>query len=99
MMVREMKINQAVSGLERSLENALDAAFRPVGPRPEYMNELRGKLMLAPDRPSEDEQLLKMMLGGVGVISALLLILASVKLVQNWRRGETKRLASQRSDW
>lgn len=88
-MAREIKINRIVQGLEQTLENALDAALRPVGPRPEYLDTLRNRLMLEPDRSGEDEALMKLALGGVGVISALVLILASLKLVQNWRRGRS----------
>jgi hypothetical protein len=87
-MAREIKINRIVQGLEQTLEHALDAALRPVGPRPEYLDTLRNRLMQEPDRSGEDEALMKLALGGVGVISVLVLILASLKLVQNMRRGK-----------
>lgn len=92
-MAREIKINRAVQALEQNLEHALehalDSALRPVGPRPEYLDHLRHRLMEEPDRADDDEQLVRATLAGLGVFSVILLILASVKLVQNRRRGRT----------
>ena len=85
-MAREIKINHVILGLEQTLENALDAALRPVGPRPEYLDTLRNRLMQEPSQTGEDERMLNLALGGAGVISVLLLILASVRMVQNLRR-------------
>lgn len=81
-----LEVKEQVSELERTLERALDAAFRPVGPRPEYLDHLRDRLMQEPDRTDDHEQAMATLLAGVGVISVLLLILASVKWVQSWRR-------------
>ncbi len=88
MMVRDGLFDQGASGLERSLEYALDAAFRPVGPRREYLDTLRTRLMAEPDHTEEDERLVQLVLGGVGAVSAVLLIIASVRWVQHRRRGK-----------
>lgn len=88
MMARDVMFDQGASGLERSLEYALDAAFHPVGPRREYMDHLRSRLMEEPDHSEEDERLVQLVLGGVGAVSALLLIVASVRWVQQRRRGK-----------
>ena len=86
-MAQRTKMNPAVDELERALENALEFAFHPVGPRPEYLDHLRQRLMHAPDDAGEDESLLNAILAAVGLISALVLILACAKLVQNLRKG------------
>jgi len=84
-MARNLEINQHVSGLERALENALGTTFRPVGPRPEYLDHLRQRLMDEPERGDEDEQVVNAMLASIGVVSAVLLIVASVRWIQNRR--------------
>lgn len=88
-MARDVSINQAALRLERSLEHALDAALRPVGPRPEYLDDLRSRLMHETVDEEEGELLLKLALSGVGVVSGVLLILASVRVVQNMRRARS----------
>lgn len=93
-MARNLEINQHVSGLERALENALGTAFRPVGPRPEYLDHLRQRLMEEPEGADNDEQLVRATLAGLGVFSVILLILASLRLVQNRRRGRLRAQAT-----
>ena len=85
-MAQRTKTNPAVDELERALENALEFAFRPVGPRQEYTDRLRSRLMEEPDYTLEDGRLVELALGGVGVVSVLLLIVASVRWVQHRRR-------------
>ncbi len=93
MMARDFKTRQGVRNLDfslqNSLESALDAALHPVGPRREYQDHLRSRLMEEPYRSEDDEWMLQLVLGGAGAISVLLLILASVRLVQNMRRGRS----------
>ena len=88
MMARDVMFDSGAGGLERALEYALDSAFRPIDPRREYLDTLRNRLMEEPDHSEEDARLQQMVLGGVGAFSAVLLIFATLRWVQHWRRGK-----------